>query len=102
MVADEATFQIRTDRHDYLPWGVNGGKPGTPTRNYINPDSVGVEIPGKHLMALKKGDLYRLVQAGGGGYGDPLERDIYSVLVTSEPDLKATEELRSTMQQEVS
>ena len=122
IVADEATFQVRTDRHDFLPWGVKGGKPGTPTRNYINPDTIGTEIPGKHLMTLKKGDIYRLVQAGGGGYGDPLERDVYSVLddvqqekltvdyarreygvvidpATTEPDLKATEELRSTMRQ---
>ena len=86
VLADEATFQLRTDRTDFLPWGVEGGKPGTPTRNYLNPDNPsghsakGDTLPGKHLTTLKKGDLYRMIQAGGGGYGDPFERDIYAVL----------------------
>lgn len=30
---------------------------------------------GKFLRTLKRGDVYRLVQPGGGGYGDPRERD---------------------------
>ncbi len=125
VLADEATFQLRSDRHDYLPWGVEGGKPGTPTRNYLTrAGSEGnveeVELPGKHLMTLRKGDVYRLVQAGAGGYGDPLERDIeavvedvrqeklttdyvrqeYGVVIdpnTLELDLRATGELRSSL-----
>ncbi|SVC00132.1 uncharacterized protein METZ01_LOCUS252986, partial [marine metagenome] len=70
----------RTDRTDFLPWGVEGGKPGTPTRNYLNPDIEPQELPGKYLTTLKQGDVYRMIQAGGGGYGDPLERDVYAVL----------------------
>ena len=31
-------------------------------------------------MTLKKGDLYRCVQAGGGGYGEPQDRDVNAVL----------------------
>ena len=30
-------------------------------------------------MTLKKGDLYRVVQAGAGGYGNPLNRDPQAV-----------------------
>ena len=120
ILAEEATFQLRSDRHDFLPWGLHGGKPGTPTQNYLNPDVDGREIPAKYLTTVKKGDLYRLIQAGAGGYGDPLERDIYAVLDdveqekltidyarreygvvihpnTLELDLKATEALRSRM-----
>ena len=123
VLADDTTFQLRSDRHDFLPWGVQGGKPGTPTRNYVNPDGEGGEIPGKYLATLKKGDLYRLVQAGAGGYGDPLERDVYDVHEdvlqekltidhvrreygvvidpgTMELDLIATEELRSRMRRD--
>ena len=122
VLAEEATFQLRSDRHDFLPWGAEGGKPGTPTQNYLNPDTENRELPGKYLMTLKKGDVYRLVQAGAGGYGDPLERDAYAVLedvqqekltagyarreygVVIDPDslqldLKATEDLRSGMRQ---
>ena len=124
LLADEATFQLRSDRHDFLPWALEGGKPGTPTQNYINPDTENREIPGKHLMTLKKGDVYRLTQAGGGGYGNPLERDVYAILddvrqeklsveyvrreygVVIDPDsleldLRATEELRVRMSSDV-
>lgn len=79
-LADDTIFQLRSDRTDFVPWGIEGGKPGTPTRNYLNPDSENRELPGKCLMTMKKGDLYRLVQASGGGFGDPLERDVYAIL----------------------
>ena len=32
------------------------------------------------MMDVQKGDVYRSVQAGAGGYGDPLERDPSAVL----------------------
>ncbi len=85
VLADEATFQLRSDRHDFPPWGVEGGKHGTPTRSYISkesegPDADSGEIPSKHLTTLKSGDLYRLIQSSAGGYGDPLDRDVDSVL----------------------
>ena len=38
------------------------------------------KLPGKHLMTLKKGDLYRVIQAGAGGYDNPLHRDPQAVL----------------------
>jgi N-methylhydantoinase B len=120
ILAEEATFQLRSDRSDFLPWGAEGGKPGTPTKNYLNPDTENRELPGKHLMTLKKGDVYQLIQAGAGGYGDPLDRDAdavledvrqekltldcvrreYGVVVrpdTLELDQEATEELRGRM-----
>ena len=124
VLAEEATFQLRSDRHDFLPWGVEGGGPGSQTRNYVNPGTAeAVELPGKLLTTLKKGDVYRLIQAGAGGYGQPLERDIYAVLedvqqekltpgharreygvvidqVTMDLNLKATEDLRSSMARE--
>ena len=121
IMADEATFQLRSDRHDFPTWGVQGGKPGTPIENYVNPDTEPNEVPAKHLTTLKGGDLYRLIQAGAGGYGDPLERDVdailddvqqekltvehvrqeYGVVIDSdtlELDRQATEELRASME----
>ncbi|HIM37533.1 MAG TPA: hydantoinase B/oxoprolinase family protein, partial [Dehalococcoidia bacterium] len=80
ILAEEAVFQLRSDRTDFRPWGVNGGKPGSATKNFLNPDTDLQELPCKKLMTLKKGDLYRVIQAGGGGYGDPLKRDIYAIL----------------------
>ena len=81
LLADEATFQLRSDRTNFRPWGVEGGKDGTPTQNILNPGTPEEqELPGKHLMTLKKGDLYRVIQAGAGGYGNPLDRDPHAVL----------------------
>jgi N-methylhydantoinase B len=124
ILAEESLFQLRTDRHDFLPWGVEGGKPGTPTRNYVNPGTENeVELPGKHLTSLKKDDVYRLIQAGAGGYGDPLERNLdaivddvledkltvahvreeYGVVIdpdTLELDMTATNQLQAKMRRE--
>ena len=73
---DEASLQIRSDRARFLPWGTQGGSSGTAGANLLNPDrgDGGERLPGKFLRTLKRGDVYRLVQPGGGGYGDPLER----------------------------
>ena len=80
LTADEATVQIRSDRNKFLPWGAQGGSPGSQTHSILNPDGENRELPSKFLMDVKKGDVYRSVQAGAGGYGDPLERDPEAVL----------------------
>ncbi len=80
VLADEAMVQIRSDRTKFLPWGNRGGKPGSRTYSILNPDTDHKVLPSKFLTWLKKGDVYRLIQAGGGGYGDPLERDPDAVL----------------------
>ena len=94
VTAEEATFQLRSDRQDFTAWGAEGGKPGTPTENYINPDTENRQIPAKFLTTLKKGDLYRLIQAGGGGYGDPLDRDVNAVLEDVEQEKMSVEYVR--------
>ena len=73
----EASLQVRSDRSRFLPWGTQGGSSGAAGANLLNPDhgDGGERLPGKFLRPLKRSDVYRLVQPGGGGYGDPLERD---------------------------
>jgi len=80
VLADETLFQLRSDRSDFVAWGLEGGKGGTPTMNYLNPDGENRRLPGKCLISLKKGDLYRLIQASGGGFGEPRERNVAAVL----------------------
>jgi N-methylhydantoinase B len=94
VTAEEATFQLRSDRQNFRPWGAEGGMDGTPTENYINPDTDDRQIPAKYLTTLKKGDLYRLIQAGGGGYGDPLDRDVNAVLEDVEQEKMTVEYVR--------
>jgi N-methylhydantoinase B len=95
LLAEDATFQLRSDRTDFAPWGVQGGKPGTPTENYLNPGTPQEEkLPGKTLRQLKKGDLYRVVPAGAGGYGNPLERDMFAVYDDVEQEKLSAEYVR--------
>ncbi|MBI4562724.1 MAG: hydantoinase B/oxoprolinase family protein, partial [Candidatus Rokubacteria bacterium] len=117
-VGEEGTLQVRSDRRKFQPYGLKGGKPGTPSLNVLNPDSEPQVLPSKFLLTIKRGDLFRLVLAGGGGYGDPLERDPdlvlrdileekitsaharaeYGVAVTGDPpviDREATKRLRA-------
>jgi N-methylhydantoinase B len=37
-------------------------------------------LPSKFTMTIKRGDVFRHVLAGAGGWGDPLERDPLAVL----------------------
>lgn len=80
LLADEAILQVRSDRRDFRPFGLYGGGPGRPSMNYLNPDRNPTPLPSKLTMNMKKGDLFRHEVAGGGGWGDPLERDPALVL----------------------
>jgi N-methylhydantoinase B len=76
----EGVLQVRSDRRDFRPFGLYGGSPGQPSENYLNPDSGGRLLPSKLTMTIRRGDVFRHVLAGAGGFGDPLERDPRAVL----------------------
>jgi N-methylhydantoinase B len=76
----EAMLQVRSDRRDHRPFGLYGGNPGLPSENYLNPDGENRTLPGKFTMTIRRGDVFRHVLAGAGGWGDPLERDPAAVL----------------------
>ena len=77
---EEATLQVRTDRRDHRPFGLYGGSPGQPSENHLNPEGENRTLPSKPTMIIRRGDVFRHVLAGGGGWGDPLERDPAAVL----------------------
>ncbi len=62
---------IQAGRHIHPPEGLFGGKPGAKAQFLVN------GMPGNPfgLTQLKPGDVVTIVAAGGGGYGNPLERD---------------------------
>jgi N-methylhydantoinase B len=76
----EGVLQVRSDRRDHRPFGLYGGSPGAPSENYLNPAQENRILPGKFTITVKKGDVFRHVLAGAGGWGDPLERDPAAVL----------------------
>jgi N-methylhydantoinase B len=76
---EEATLQLRTDRHKFPPYGLNGGQTGMPSLNFLNPHGESTRL-GKCVKRITKGDVLRTVLAGAAGWGDPLERDAEKVL----------------------
>jgi N-methylhydantoinase B len=74
---EPGTIAIHDDRWLTYPWGVNGGQPGARGRKWV--DRVGGTrevLPSKcHDVPVAPGDVLHFVTWGGGGWGDPLERD---------------------------
>lgn len=80
-LCDEATLQVRADRRKFQPYGLHGGRPGAASQNVlIGTDGAERLLPSKFLLTIRRGEQFRLVLAGGGGYGDPCERDPEQVL----------------------
>ena len=79
--ADEAIFQVRSDRRDVPPYGLAGGAPGAPSDVTIRRgDGTEEQHPAKFLTNVRKGDLLRIRLAGAGGYGKVAEREPERVL----------------------
>jgi N-methylhydantoinase B len=87
------TVSIHDDRWFTYPWGVNGGKPGTRARKiHEKPDGSQTVVANKlDSLRVEEGDLIHFITWGGGGWGDPLDREadlvareIRQGLVTSE------------------
>jgi N-methylhydantoinase B len=81
IIADEGILASRLENVVYPAWGVNGGHSGRPGCVVVNPGTP-AERQLKSLSDnnhLQQGDLLRIMTPGGGGWGDPLERDIARV-----------------------
>ena len=76
----EAVLQVRSDRKVFRPYGLYGGNPGASSSNTMNPGGDARPLDSKLTMTMYSGEVLRHELAGGGGWGDPLERDPESVL----------------------
>jgi N-methylhydantoinase B len=77
---DEGTLQLRTDRRRFVAYGLAGGRDGTPSDNILNPATAPRQLPAKCTLTVRRGDVFRHVLAGAGGWGDPFTRDPARVL----------------------
>jgi len=71
----DTQLQLRTDRTKYPPYGLQGGKPGSPSNNTLIRGSERHHLAGKCTLTINTGDVFHHVLAGAGGWGDPLKRD---------------------------
>ena len=111
---------IHDDRWFIPPWGVNGGAPGARARKILEKADGTQTIVGNKQedIPVEAGDVLHFITWGGGGWGDPLERDPalvahevgqglvsrsgarnYGVVIAEDGavDVAATEALRDTL-----
>jgi N-methylhydantoinase B len=71
----DTTLTLRSDKRRFPPYGLLGGLPGAPSMNVLNPDGEALVLPTIGASRIKTNDVLRHTLPGGGGWGDPLERD---------------------------
>jgi len=70
------TLVMFGDGKVHPPYGLFGGSPGSCNLAFVNEGRAGQrELKAKEAVQLKAGDTYTSYPSGGGGWGDPLERD---------------------------
>lgn len=81
LLAPKATLTVIGERVRRRPWGLQGGLPGEPARYYVaRKDGTIHYLKSKDTATIYQGDEVIIETAGGGGYGNPAERDPQAVL----------------------
>lgn len=66
----DAQVTLLADRRERGPYGLIGGKPGTPGKSLLMSGNGGAtELPAKCSVSARKGDAIRIESPGGGGWG---------------------------------
>jgi N-methylhydantoinase B len=75
---EDASFMSIADRSILSCWGVKGGRAGAPFRVTIDPGGPNErELDGLvDDEPVRAGEVIRIRTTGGGGWGDPYERDV--------------------------
>jgi N-methylhydantoinase B len=72
----DTSLIVRSDRAAHPPYGLQGGGPGALSSNLlIHADGTEETLPSMFSTTIQPGDVYVHRTAGGGGWGDPAERD---------------------------
>ncbi|TFD23357.1 hypothetical protein E3T31_05220 [Cryobacterium sp. TMS1-13-1] len=80
--AQNAVMSYCCDRARSITWGIEGGLPSIPHGVWLNKGTEGERFLGSNFSSVpvQSGDSFVRPSAGGGGYGDPLERTYPEVL----------------------
>jgi N-methylhydantoinase B len=72
----DTSLIVRSDRSAHPPYGLHGGQPGALSSNLlIRADGTEEVLPSMFSTTIQAGDVFVHRTAGGGGWGDPAERD---------------------------
>ncbi|MEA2658360.1 MAG: N-methylhydantoinase, partial [Candidatus Binatota bacterium] len=79
---NDARFSLRSTKHTVAPKGIDGGSDGKTGHCVLNPGKPEERvIPSRYSdHVLHPGEAFRLETPGGGGLGNPVERDPARVL----------------------
>lgn len=80
--AESTVMSYSTDRGRSITWGIEGGLPSIPHGVWLNRGSDNEKFLGPNFSSvpIQAGDSFVRPSAGGGGFGDPLERGAEEVL----------------------
>jgi N-methylhydantoinase B len=72
-----AKLYFLDERHKTQPWGLYGGRAAQPNDAWlVRADGELIKLPSKFDdLKLEPGDMFVMRTGGGGGWGDPFERD---------------------------
>jgi len=79
-IGHEPMVTTLADRAKFPALGLFGGEPGRLAHYLLVADGRTRAIPSKRTMQVQCGEILRVETCGGGGYGDPHERDPQAVL----------------------
>lgn len=97
ILAERAVLTVRSDKRVHVPYGLQGGEPGTGSMNLHTRGETVRVLPTLPMEAveLQRGDVFTHILPGGGGWGDALERDPLKVIEDVRDDKLSPEYVRS-------
>ena len=80
-LSPQTNMDTGIDRTQCAPWGLKGGHAALPNRvRFVRTDGPSNPQGGKFAgLSFDKGETFIVESGGGGGYGDPLDRDAEAV-----------------------
>ncbi|MCP5157462.1 MAG: hydantoinase B/oxoprolinase family protein [Ectothiorhodospiraceae bacterium] len=89
-LATELTFEAQApgtrvtarnrDRTRFTSWGIQGGRPGAPSRFVLNPGTAREQdLANTDILTIGPGDVVHIRCGGAGGWGSPLRRPAEAV-----------------------
>jgi N-methylhydantoinase B len=76
ILEDDTYVHVRSDRQIHRPYGLAGGDSGSASSNLVfRTDGTLERLPPMFVASLQPGDVFHHRMPGGGGHGDPWQRE---------------------------